>query len=119
MGESIYEAWHRSLGHAEYRVTLTMSGHGSDEAVAEDFLEGYLQTHPDAGPIVSQNSKDDTISVTLSVRASTQQRALELAVEIFVAGGEKSGVPPGRAVRAEVELVGERDDAETAERVYA
>jgi hypothetical protein len=119
MNESIYDAWHRSLGHAEYRVTITMSGHGSDEQAAEDFLEGYLQTHPDAGPVVSQDSEEDTISVTLSVRASSQQRALDLAVDIWVDGGEKSGVPPGEAVRAEVERISDQDGAETGEYVYA
>ncbi len=119
MNESIYDAWHRSLGHAEYRVTITMSGHGSDPQAAEDFLEGYLQTHPDAGPVVSQNSQEDTISVTLSVQAGSQQKALDLAVDIWVAGGERSGVAPGEAVRAEVELVADHDGAETGEYVYA
>lgn len=119
MNESIYDAWHRSLGHAEYRVTITMSGHGSDEQAAENYLEGYLQTHPDAGPVVSQNSEEDTISVTLSVQASSQQRALDLAVDIWVAGGEKSGISPGEPVRAEVELVSDHDDAETGDYVYA
>jgi hypothetical protein len=117
MNESIYDAWHRRLGHAEYRVTITMSGHGSDEQAGEDFLEGYLATHPDAGPVISQNSDEDTISVTLSVRASSQQKALDLAVDIWVDGGEKSGVAPGQAVRAEVERVPEA--AETGEHVYA
>lgn len=119
MNEPIYDAWHRSLGHAEYRVTLTMSGYGSDDQAAEDFLEGCLQTHPDAGPIVSQNSEEDTISVTLSVQASSQQKALELAVEMFINGGEKSGVPPGEAVKAEVERIADKDDAKTGEFVYA
>jgi hypothetical protein len=119
MNESIYDAWHRRLGHAEYRVTLTMTGYGSDDQAAEDFLEGYLEAHPDAGPVVSQNSEEDTMSVTLSVRASGQQRALDLAVDLWVTGGVKSGVPPGEAVRAEIELVGDHEAAETGEQVYA
>jgi len=120
MNESIYDAWHRRLGHAEYRVTITMNGYGSDQQAAEDFLEGYLAAHPDACPVVSQNSEEDTLSVTLSVKASSQQKALDLAADIWVDGGERSGVPPGEEVRAEVERVTrERDGAAARDEIYA
>ncbi len=65
--DDIYEAWHRRLGHAEYRVTITMAGYGRDEDAADAFLEGFLakpqstdSPHPDSSdpsaPIVKMTS---------------------------------------------------------------
>ena len=106
-----------ALGDAEFRVTITMSGYGSDEEAAEDLLEGHLQTHPEAGPVVFINSAEDTIAVTLAVDAPSQQRALELATEILAAGGEASGIRPGGVVRTEIEHVSGQEAAEL--RAYA
>jgi hypothetical protein len=121
MNESIYQAWHRDLGHAEYRVSITMSGHGTgdDEAVA--FLDGYLATHADLGPVVSQNSAEDTITITFALRATNEQHAIKLGAEVWAEGGEASGLEPGEVVRAEVERFGDGDTADCDDRgrVYA
>jgi hypothetical protein len=109
MNESIYQAWHQQLGHAEYRVSITMEGHGSDDQAAADFLDGYLSTHADLGPVVSQNEAEDTITITFALHATNERHAIELGSEIWAEGGEASGVEPGDVVRAEVERVGERD----------
>jgi hypothetical protein len=114
MNESIYQAWHQQLGHAEYRVSITMSGHGSDDDAAADFLDGYLATHADLGPVVSQNAAEDTITITFALRATNEQHAIKLGSEIWAEGGEASGVAPGEVVRAEVERVGERDSLDCA-----
>lgn len=120
MSESIYDAWHRKLGHAEYRVTITMTGHGSDEQAAEDFLEGFLSTNADCGPVVSQDTAEDSISVTLAFSAANEQNAVELAGQIWAEGGEASGVCPGEVVHVEIERIGDREDAKSAaDRVYA
>lgn len=113
MNESIYQAWHRDLGHAEYRVSITMSGHGSDDQAAVDFLDGYLKTHEDLGPVVSQNSAEDTITITFALRATNQDHAIKLGTEIWAEGGEASGLEPGDIVRAEVERLGERESADS------
>lgn len=122
MNESIYQAWHQELGHAEYRVSITMTGHGSDDDAAADFLNGYLSTHADLGPIVSQNSTDDTITITFALRATNQDHAMELGSEIWAEGGEASGLEPGDVVRAEVERVGGREavaEVDPSGKVYA
>lgn len=103
----------RDSGSAEYRVTIEMRGYGSDEEAAEDFLEGFLQTHPEAGPVVSMNSADDTISILVAVDAASSQQARKLAAEIWVAGCEKSGLAIGEVIRTEVER------ASDAEAVFA
>lgn len=105
------------MSDSEYRITITMSGYGSDEEAAEDLLEGHLQTHTEAGPVVFINSAEDTIAVTVAVDAPSQQRALEFATEILAAGGKASGIRPGEVIRTEVERVSEREAAEV--RAYA
>ena len=121
MSEAIYQAWHRDLGHAEYRVSITMTGHGSEDDAAADFLDGYLSTHEDLGPVVSQNSVEDTITITFTLRATNERHAIKLGAEIWAEGGEASGVEPGEVVRAEVERLGDGDAAAEARQgeIYA
>lgn len=95
MGESV----------CEYRITVTMPGYGSDEEAAEDLFEAYLQTHPEVGPVVSLHSGDDTIAVTLAVDAVSQQRALDLATEIWRTGKKSSGLALGEPIQTEIERV--------------
>lgn len=95
MGESV----------CEYRITITMRGYGSDEEAAEDLSEAYLQTHPEAGPVISLNSGDNTIAVTLAVDSPSQQRALELAADIWRTGRERSGLDLGEPIQTEIEPV--------------
>jgi hypothetical protein len=119
--DDIYEAWHRELGHAEYRITITMVGYGQDEDAAESFLEGFLEKHPETGPVVSQNRAADTISVTFSLKAGGQEHALNLGQVVWVEGGAASGLEPTRVVRAEIEPVEDaaEDQAPAGERVPA
>jgi hypothetical protein len=118
-GVDIYEAWHRELGHAEYRITITMAGYGADEDAADAFLEGFQKKHPETGPVVSQNRAADTISVTFSLKASGQGRALKLGQVVWSEGGAASGLEPARVVRAEIEPVEDaaEDQAQAGERV--
>ncbi len=119
--DDIYEAWHRDLGHAEYRITITMAGYGTDEDAADALLEAFLTKHPDTGPVVSQNRAADTISVTFSLKAGGQEHALKLGQVVWAEGGAASGLEPTRVVRAEIEPVEDaaEDQAVTGERVPA
>jgi hypothetical protein len=119
--DDIYEAWHRELGHAEYRITITMAGYGQDEDAAESFLEGFLEKHPETGPVVSQNRVADTLSVTFSLKAGGQEHAFNLGRVVWVEGGAASGLEPTRVVRAEIEPVEDAagDQPRTDERVPA
>jgi len=117
----IYEAWHRELGHAEYRITITMAGYGTDEDAADALLEAFLEKHPETGPVVSRNRGADTISVTFSLQASGQEHALKLGQVVWAEGGAASGLEPTRVVRAEIEPVEDAadDQAPAGERVPA
>jgi hypothetical protein len=119
--DDIYEAWHRDLGHAEYRITITMAGYGTDADAAETLLEGFLDKHPETGPVVSQNRKADTLSVTFSLKASGQEHALKLGQVVWAEGGAASGLKPTHVVRAEIEPVEDAagEQATTGERVPA
>lgn len=100
--------WLRALSHSEYRITITMAGYGADADAAETLLEGFLDKHPETGPVVSQNREVDTLSVTFSLKASDQGQALELSQVVWAEGGTASGLRPTRVVWAEVESVEER-----------
>ena len=119
--DDIYEAWHRDLGHAEYRITITMAGYGTDEDAADALLEAFLAKHPETGPVVSQNPAADTISVTFSLKAGGQEHALKLGQVVWAEGGAASGLEPTRVVRAEIEPVEDavEDQARTGEHVPA
>jgi hypothetical protein len=119
--DDIYEAWHRDLGHAEYRITITMAGYGGDGDAADAFLEGFLEKHPETGPVVSQDRAADTISVTFSLKASGQEHALKLGQVVWAEGGAASGLEPTHVVRVEIEPVGDaaEDQVQAGERVPA
>ena len=119
--DDIYEAWHRDLGHAEYRITITMAGYGTDEDAADALLEAFLAKHPETGPVVSQNCAADTISVTFSLKAGGQEHALKLGQVVWAEGGAASGLEPTRVVRVEIEPVEDavEDQARTGEHVPA
>jgi hypothetical protein len=120
-GMDINQAWHRELGHAEYRITITMAGYGADEDAADAFLEGFLEKHPETGPVVSRNRGADTISVTFSLKASGQEHALKLGRVVWAEGGAGSGLEPTRVRRAEIEPVEDaaEDQDQADERVPA
>jgi hypothetical protein len=105
MNDTIYQSWHRKIGHAEYRLHITMAGYGNDEDAAEAFLEGFLSAHPEAGAVISQNSTADTITATFSLAATGEEHALQLGIAFWAESGEASGLDPHEVVRTEIELV--------------
>jgi len=119
--DDTHEAWHRDLGHAEYRITITMAGYGTSEDAADALLEAFLAKHPETGPVVSQNREADTISVTFVLKASGQEHALKLGQIVWAEGGAASGLEPTRVVRAEIEPVEDAvgDQTRTGEHVPA
>jgi hypothetical protein len=105
MNDTIYQAWHRKLGHAEYRLRITMAGYGADEAAAEAFLEGFEEAHPEVGAVISQDQVEETITATFSLSATNDQHAFDLGVTIWIESGVASGLSPNEVVRSEIELV--------------
>lgn len=107
MNDSIYQAWHRKLGRAEYRLRITMAGYGGDEDAAGAFLDAFLSEHPEVGATISQNRAEDTITATFSLSATNEQHALSLGVVIWLESGAISGLEPHDVVRIEIEAITE------------
>ena len=97
----------------ELRVRVTTGEHGRDPANGERFLEGFLATHPEAHPVVSQNVADGTLTVSFSVEADDAFAAGPIGGEIFTDGATASGLPVSEVVDVAVTLadVGSEDEA--------
>lgn len=108
-----YDAWHRRLGHGEYRVRITMAGYGDSDDAAVALIEGLEATNGECGPVVSQNVTADTITATVALRAKDEENAVHLALNVFMEGGIASGLEPGDLVRVEAERVVSDDECET------
>lgn len=67
----------------EHRITITQAEHGFDPENGERFLAGFLEAHPETGPVVSQDTRAGTISVTFSVDAEDFDQAWEIARDIW------------------------------------
>ena len=119
MNDQLYQAWHRRLGHAEFRLHITMEGYGSDEDAAIALLNAFEREHPEVGAAISQNSADDTITATFSFSATNEHHAYDLGVMIWAEAGVASGLEPHDVVRTEIEAIGNPDGEAVEPRVYA
>jgi hypothetical protein len=100
-----------------YRVRITLAGYGEDEAAAERFLGGFVSTHPEVSPVVSQNTVANTMAVVYSLEADDPNDAAVRGRPIFVDGAEASGLDPVDLLELNVSLVGfETESAEADER---
>lgn len=75
------------------RVRVTIAEHGTDPDNGERFLEGFLATHPEANPVVSQNTAEGTLTVSFSVEAEDAFKAGPIGGQIFAEGATASGLP--------------------------
>lgn len=112
--ETYISDWHRELGSSEYRVTFTMDGYGSDEDAADAFLDSFHREHPEMGPVVTQSSDANTISITLGVSATSVTRAFELTHVAWLNAGGRSGLRQGKNVTVNVEALTDSPYAEPA-----
>jgi hypothetical protein len=99
----------------EYRLHITVAEHGRDPADGERVLEGFMQTHPEVGPSVSQNSAAGTLSITFSLDAADANEAIDLGRPIFARGGSASGLSPAPVVGMEISLVPDEEHDVVAE----
>ena len=77
---------------SEYRINVTVSQHGHDPDNGVAFLDGFMETHPEVGPSVSQNTADGTLSVTFALDAEEPNEAFEQAWPVFRDGANASGL---------------------------
>lgn len=89
----------------EHRITITLAELGWSAEDIEAVLDGFLATHPEAGPVVSANTESGELSVTWSLEADSLEDAHDRSTPVFVEGMEASGVREAPPVRIEIELV--------------
>lgn len=99
-----------------YRFRVTLSKYGSDEAHAERILEAFYGTHPEVGAVVSQNVRDDTLTVVFSLAAEDPDAAIERGREIFRESGTATGLPMTDVLEINLSLVPADEQAEYDER---
>lgn len=95
------------------RVRVTISEHGADPDNGERFLEGFLATHPETNPVVSQNTADGTLTVSFTVEAEDAFAAGPVGGQIFAEGANASGLAVTEVLDVTVTLV--EIDSETRE----
>ena len=81
-----------------YRLTLTVSDHGRSPENGEIMLGAFATTHPEVGPVVSQNTETGSLTVTIAVAAADASEAVKEAIPIFLEGLVKSGLAPANTL---------------------
>lgn len=92
-----------------YRLRMTLDSYSDSEDYAEQFLEGFVATYPEAGPVVSQNLIEGTMTVVFSVEAKDHEEAWERGRPIFAAGGAASGLKPAQIVEMTISRIVPQD----------
>lgn len=109
----------------EYRIHITLIGlaESSQDAIekaGEQVLEGFMQAHPETGPVVSASFTEATVTITYALVATNANEASDLGRPIFV-DGMKAAMAEGldltdiRAHSIEVEPVPIEEMVKTAD----
>jgi hypothetical protein len=76
-----------------FRLRLSISDLGREPENGERLLDAFMKTHPEAGPVVSQNVQTGRLVVTIAVDGIDITEALGEGVPIFI-DGLASKLPP-------------------------
>jgi hypothetical protein len=87
-------------------MTVTVADHGRDLNNGEQFLDGFVSTHPETGPVVDQNTETGHLSITYSFDADELRDAWQLGGQIFVDGANASGLEPTDFIGSRLDPVG-------------
>src|SRR2546423_2959004 len=98
-----------------FRLRLSVSDLGHDPKNGVRLLEAFMKTHPQAGPVVSQNVQTGRLDVTIAVEGIDITEALGKAVPIFVDGLGASKLPPSDVVDITASLIPADELGETRE----
>jgi len=78
-----------------FRLRLSISDLGRDPENGERLLDAFMETHPEVGPVVSQNVRTGRLVVTIAVEGTDITEALGKGVPMFVDGlGASKLAPP-------------------------
>jgi len=102
-----------------HRVGVTIAGYGEDDAAAERMLEAFVVAHPELGPVVSQDTVADTLTVVFALDAGDANEAYDEAKGVFLDGARASRLPPKKVVAVNVTLVEAPDERSARELEFA
>jgi hypothetical protein len=88
-----------------FRLRLILSDSGRDPANGERFLEAFMKTHPEVGPVVSQNVRTGQLVVTIAVDGTDITDAVRKGVPIFIDGLDESKLPPSDVLDISASLI--------------
>jgi len=88
-----------------FRLRVTLDGYGEDEPAAEQLLDAFAASHAEAGPIVSQDTSANTLTVVFSIEAADLDDAWERGRPIFVSGAASSGLDVPDAIEVNVSQI--------------
>jgi hypothetical protein len=88
-----------------FRLRLSISDLGRDPENGERLLEAFVRTHPEVGPVVSQNVQTGRLDVTIAVDGADITEALGQGVSIFVEGLGASQLPSSDVVDISASLI--------------
>jgi hypothetical protein len=96
-----------------FRLRLSISDLGRDPENGKHLLEAFMKTHPEVGPVVSQNVQTGRLDVTIAVDGADITEALGKGVPIFIEGLGASELPPSDVLEISAALIpaGELDEA--------
>jgi len=113
----------RAMRMSEYRITFTLIGMGRllDADDADAYLDGFVTTHPGAGPVTSLHIPTGRLGITIGLEAANESKAFDAARPLFIDGAVESGVPASDIdiIRVEVDKVVDLDEVESDERELA
>ena len=89
----------------EYRVTVTFGGLEGDEGAGERTLEALHRTHPEVGPVVSQNRDTGVLSVTIALDADGPAEVADRVRSIFADVARIAPLDPREVVAVDVHAV--------------
>lgn len=95
-----------------FRLRVTIAEHGFDEDHAEQFLEGFVQMHPEVGPVVSQNTETGALTAIFSFDAEGLDEAIKHAVRVFRDGAEASGLTPVDVIDVQASVIPVEEQAD-------
>jgi hypothetical protein len=82
-----------------------MSDHGRDAENGERHLAAFMKTHPQVGPVVSQNVRTGRLVVTIAIDGTDITDAVRKGVPIFIDGLEASKLPPSDVLDISASLI--------------
>jgi hypothetical protein len=78
---------------SEQHVTISIAEHGYDADNGETWLDALLDVAGEAGPVVTQNGDDGTLTMSFAVEAEDPTGAISAAAEVFRLAADVTGLP--------------------------